>query len=86
MQGSLSILHITALINNAIDTFPHEECATCECFLGYVTQLEMDSDKLSQQFLDRYKPNRKEIYSCLGCGPYRPGDHYAEYLRDDHKG
>ena len=86
MQESLSNYQVTTLINNAIDAFHHEECATCECFLGYVTQLEMDSDKSSQQFLNRHKPNRKEIHSCLGCDPCPPGDHYAEYLRDDHKG
>jgi hypothetical protein len=81
VEESLSIIQVKALIIKTIDAFPHQECATCECFLGYVTQLEMTSDQSSQQFLARYKPDHNAIHSCLGCDPCPPGDHYAEYLR-----
>jgi hypothetical protein len=79
----LSTLQVKTLIENTIDAFPHEECATCECFLGYVTQLELVSDEGSKQFLNRHKPRRMEVHACLGCDPCPPGDHFAAYLRDN---
>ena len=83
MPERLSSAQIAVLINNAVDAFPQEECATCECFLGYIYQLELDSDGLSQDFVKKYKPDRKEVHACLGCDPCPPGDHFAEYLREN---
>ena len=81
MAQDLSIFQVRTLINNTIEAFPHQECATCECFLGFVTQLELDSDEEGQQFLNRYQPERKDVHPCLGCDPCPPGDHFAAYLR-----
>lgn len=81
MEKSLSVSQIRTLIENAIESFPHDECATCECFLGYVTQLETETDQLGLKFLESHKPMRNEMHSCLGCDPCPPGDHYAQYLR-----
>ena len=79
----LSVRQVTTLINQAVDSFPHAACETCECFLGYVTQLEIDSEKLGQAFLKRYKPGRSEIHSCIGCDPCPPGDQFAAYNREN---
>jgi len=40
----LLVSEVKELINKAEISFRHQECAACECFLGYVTQLEIDSD------------------------------------------
>jgi len=32
------------LLAQVEDSFPHGECNTCECFLGYLAQLRIDSD------------------------------------------
>ena len=79
----LSVLQLTTLVNHAADCFPHTACETCECFLGYVTQLEIDADQMGQAFLKRLKPNRSEIHSCLGCDPCPPGDQFAAYIREN---
>ena len=85
MEETLSASQVKALIKNAIDGFPHAECATCECFLGYLTQLEIDADPSSQPILLKHKPDRLEIHTCLGCDPCPPADYYAEYLRNHRK-
>lgn len=85
MEKLLSVSKVKILLDNAIETFPHDECETCECFLGYVTQLTMESDESSRQLLDKFKSNREDIHSCLGCDPCPPGDHYAQYLLDNRK-
>ena len=85
MIKSLSLPQVEEMLNNAVDAFPHNECLTCECFLGYVSQLGIDSDKSNLDFIRKYKRDRKEIHSCLGCAPCPPGDHYTEYLRENAK-
>ena len=65
----------------AEDSFPHDACLTCECFLGYVTRLRIDSNESSRESLNVYRVERKSMHSCLGCDPCPPGDLYAEYVR-----
>jgi hypothetical protein len=85
LRDLLSKPEVMTLINQAIDSFPRKEFPTCECYLGFVTQLEMLSDESSQQFLEIHKPERDQIHSCLGCDPCPPGDQYAEFLRGNIK-
>jgi len=73
----LLVSEIKVLLNKAELSFRHDECATCECYLGYVTQLEIDSDPEGQRFLHEYKPGQGQIHSCLGCVPYAPGILYT---------
>ena len=65
----------------AADAFPHDACLTCECFLGYVTRLHVDSDETSRDIIGEYRVERQRMHSCLGCDPCPPGDLYAEYVR-----
>lgn len=82
---NLTISEVKTLIENAEEAFPHNECYTCECFLGYVTHLSAKSDEGGKQILKDYRPHRENIHSCMGCDPCPPGDLYAEYLRANKK-
>lgn len=77
----LSVGQITTLINQTMKDFPHSECQTCECFLGYIAHLEIAADPIGKAYLEALKPNRSEIHSCLGCDPCPPGDQFTAYLR-----
>jgi hypothetical protein len=72
---------VQIFLEEAADSFPHGACLTCECFLGYVIRLRVDSDKTSQDLIGGYQVERKSMHSCLGCDPCPPGDLYAEYIR-----
>jgi hypothetical protein len=72
---------VQVFLEEAADSFPHSACLTCECFLGYVTRLRVDSDKTSQDLIEEYKVERDSMHNCLGCDPCPPGDLYAEYIR-----
>jgi hypothetical protein len=72
---------VQAFLAEAAESFPHGACLTCECFLGYVTRLRVDSDESSQDLIREYQVERKDMHSCLGCDPCPPGDLYAEYIR-----
>lgn len=78
---ALSLEHIKELVQKAEFSFRHQDCATCECYLGFITQLELDGDPEVREFLAEYKPAREEIHSCLGCYPCAPGILYSDYLQ-----
>ena len=77
----LLVLEVKELINKAEISFRHQECAACECYLGYITQLMIDSEPEARQYLKEYQPDRDQIHSCLVCDPCSPGILYANYLR-----
>lgn len=80
-QPKLTQEEIADLLNKAEKSFRHEECATCECYLGYLAQLEIDASREGWQFIQENIPPKKEVHSCLGCDPCPPSILYAEYLR-----
>jgi hypothetical protein len=67
-------------LQGAEDLFPHGACNTCECFLGYIAQLRIDSDSESRDLFIPFKVDRTSIHHCLGCDPCPPGDLYAQYM------
>ena len=72
---------VQAFLAVAADSFPHAACLTCECFLGYVVRLRLDSDESSRDLIDEYRVERINMHGCLGCDPCPPGDSYADYIR-----
>jgi len=75
------------LLTQAEESFPHAHgiCNTCECFLGYLTQLRIDSDPADKDLFIPFKVHRKDMHHCLGCDPCPPGDLYAEYMKKKQK-
>jgi hypothetical protein len=80
-MASLSAPEVIDLIKKAEESLRHEECRTCECYLGYLVQLQIDSDQEAQEYLKNLQPPKKELHACLGCDPCPPGVLYAQYLR-----
>lgn len=72
---------VQTFLAEAADSFPHGACLTCECFLGYVTRLQLDSDETSRDLTGGFKVERNSMHNCLGCDPCPPGNLYAEYVR-----
>jgi hypothetical protein len=71
---------LQTLLQAAKDSFPRGECNTCECFLGYIAQLRIDSDSASKDLFTSYEVDRASIHRCLGCDPCPPGELYAAYM------
>jgi hypothetical protein len=85
MKKQLSISTIKTLLSEAVEAFPHEACETCECFLGYITHLSIESDQAGRELLESYQLRREDIHACLGCDPCPPGEYYAQYLQANRK-
>jgi len=77
----LTLAQTQTLLKDAEESFPHGECSTCECFLGYVAQLRIDSDAQCKEAFVPFKVKREDIHNCLGCDPCPPGNLYAEYMK-----
>ena len=81
----LSPADVESRLAAAEKSFPHAACFTCECFLGLVVRLRIDSGPDARPLLDRYKVDRANIHACLGCDPCPPGDCYAAYVKEHPK-
>ena len=78
----LTRAEVQAFLAVAADSFPHDDCRTCECFLGYAAQLRSDAGAGGRELVSSYQVDPESMHSCLGCDPCPPGDLYAEYMRD----
>jgi hypothetical protein len=79
-MSKLGRKEIQALLQAAEESFPYGQCNTCECFLGYIAQIGIDSDAESTDLFIPYKVDRAAIHHCLRCDPCAPGDLYAQYM------
>ena len=75
---------VQSILAETAADFPHGECLTCECFLGLVVQLRVDSEPAGKEYAEACMVDRKQQHGCLGCDPCPPGDRYAAYMRDKH--
>ncbi len=78
---SLTTEQVEVILKKTAASFPHDECLTCECFLGLVMQLKIDAEPGAQTLLAKYKIPHKEMHACLGCDPCPAGDRYAQHIR-----
>ncbi len=81
MGKKLNPDELRALLEQAQESFPHDECLTCECFLGYLTQLGIDAGGEIHSLLDEMGIDYQHAHSCMGCDPCPPADLFADYLR-----
>ena len=58
-----------------------EECWSCDCLQGLLTQLELDSPDDLTRVTESLKTARNEMHGCLGCDPCPPAELFAEYIR-----
>jgi hypothetical protein len=71
---------VEVILSQAVENFPHDDCLSCECFLGLVAQLGIAASPADRSLLAQYKIPRKEMHACLGCDPCPPGERYAKYI------
>ncbi len=74
---------IQRLIDDVLREMPHEDCRTCDCFLGFITRLELDSLEDVSDITNPLKPLRAQIHGCLGCNPCPPAEAYTNYTRQN---
>ncbi len=81
MASTLTRQETQELLDRARASFPHDECLTCECFLGYVAQLGIDAGVEINSLFDEMGIDYQHAHSCMGCDPCPPADLLADHLR-----
>jgi hypothetical protein len=76
---------VQKLVDETLRSMPHEECRTCDCFLGFITQLELDAQEDVSTIANPLKVPRGQMHSCLGCSPCPPAEAYSDYIRKNEK-
>lgn len=61
---------------------PRQECRTCDCLQGFLTQIELDTDKKTARLIDSFKVDRERMHGCLGCDPCPPAEAFSKYMRE----
>jgi hypothetical protein len=81
MANRLTRDEVRVLLEQARQSFPHDDCLTCECFLGYLAQLGIDAGEEINSLLDEMGIDYHHAHSCMGCDPCPPADLFTDYLR-----
>lgn len=68
-------------LDKARQAVPKDACWSCDCFQGFLTQLELDAAEDVTDLTDPLKVPREQMHGCLGCDPCPPGEAYSQYLR-----
>ena len=77
----LNRTEVQKLIDEVLLKMPHDDCRTCDCFLGFIAQLELDSQEDVSGITNPLKALREEIHGCLGCNPCPPAEVHSNYIR-----
>jgi len=73
------------LVADTLRRMPRRECRTCDCFLGFLTQLELDAEDDVNDITRALKVPQARMHGCLGCNPCPPGAAFAAYLESIHR-
>lgn len=76
----LSIDDVEHLLSQLEESITRPECRTCECFQGFLAQLEGDSEPEALSIIHTKEVPEDQLHSCLGCAPCPPADVYTRYL------
>jgi hypothetical protein len=85
MEHKLTRSEVAARVGETTASLPRQECKTCDCFQGFLTQLELDSRDDVSNLTAPWKVKRDEMHGCLGCDPCPPAAAFAEYLKEIQK-
>ena len=58
-----------------------DDCWTCECLQGLITQLLIDLKNEDVSELEALIKDKSSLHPCLGCDPCPPGEVFTEYLK-----
>ena len=81
MNDGLTRKDVERMVGGTVAEFPRVECRTCDCFQGFLTQLEIDAAEDVSDVTWPHKVAKDEMHGCLGCDPCPPGAAFAEYLK-----
>jgi len=81
MEWSLTRKQVQSYVERLKSSIRTEQCRTCDCLHGLLTQLELDCPEDVADLTAELKVGRDRMHRCLGCDPCPPGALFADHLR-----
>ena len=81
MENNLTAEQVEEIVAKTVASLARDECRTCDCFQGFLVQLELDADEDVSELLARHRVPSSAMHGCLGCNPCPPGAAFARYLK-----
>jgi hypothetical protein len=79
-QAKLPKEEVDGLLAQVTHASLREECWLCECFQGFIAQLDLDAAEEAKPLLEVYRADSSQVRQGLGCEPCPPAELFAEYL------
>lgn len=74
MKQKLSRKEASRILEDQVGLLPRAECRACECFQGFLVQLEIETAEDIRDLTGPLKVNPFEMHHCLGCDPCPPAE------------
>jgi hypothetical protein len=81
MAKELTVEDVEVLLGRLRGLVEKQECWSCDCLQGLITQLELDVAGDVSHVTASFKVPREKLHSCLGCDPCPPAALFAQYIR-----
>jgi hypothetical protein len=78
MKRKITHKEVVKILEDLKDSLPRAECQTCECYQGFLIQLEIEALEIIKDLTDPLKVNSFEMHGCLGCDPCPPAEAFTE--------
>jgi hypothetical protein len=78
MKRKITHKEVVKILGDLKDSLPRVECQTCECYQGFLVQLEIEALEIIKDLTDPLKVNSFEMHGCLGCDPCPPAEAFTE--------
>ena len=80
-MGGLGRKEVEKIVERAKNKASKPQCLTCDCFQGFLVQLETDCSEDVGYIVNPLKVPKEKMHGCLGCVPCPAGELFSEYIR-----
>ena len=82
MAQKLSFDDVKNILENLKKSISRSECWSCDCFQGFITQLELDAGEDVTKLTNHFLVPISEMHGFLNCDTCPPGDAFSEYINE----
>jgi len=78
----LSFKDVKSILKDLKKSVIRSECWSCDCFQGFITELELDADDDVSELTDPLIVPTSEMHGWLACDPCPPEDAFSKYIQE----
>jgi hypothetical protein len=82
MKQKLSFDDVKNILEGLKKSVIRPECWSCDCFQGFITELELDADDDVSELTDPLIVPISEMHGWLACDQCPPGEMFSKYIQE----